>query len=74
MVYAITVMGKVKLLAPVAGEWAVPVMVCSIHNVCGAEVLEKSNVESVMVLEKENDTQTFLSGEYSDLYGVLLNQ
>ena len=57
MVYVTTAMEMVKLLAPVGGEWAVPVMVCSIHNVCGAEVLEKSNVESVMVLEKENDAQ-----------------
>ena len=57
VVYAITVMGKVKHLAPVVGEWAVQVMACSIHNVCGAEVLEKSNVESVMVLEKENDAR-----------------
>ena len=57
MVYAITVMGTVKHLAPVVGEWAVLVMACSIHNVCGAEVLEKSNVESVMVLEKENDAR-----------------
>lgn len=57
VVYVTTAMEMVKLLAPVVGEWAVPVMVCSIHNVCGAEVLEKSNVESVMVLEKENDAQ-----------------
>ena len=57
VVYVTTAMEMVKLLAPVVGEWAVPVMACSIHNVCGAEVLEKSNVESVMVLEKENDAR-----------------
>lgn len=46
----------VKLLAAVAGEWAVLVMVCSIRNVYGVVVRENSNADSVTVLAKENDT------------------
>ena len=56
MVYVTTVMGMVKLLAAVAGEWAVLVMVCSIRNVYGVVVRENSNADSVTVLAKENDT------------------
>ena len=56
VVYAITVMGKVRLLAVVVGEWAVPVLECSILNVFCVVAREKLNAESVAVLEKENDT------------------
>lgn len=45
----------VKYRAAVVGEWAVPVMVCSIRNVFGAVVREKSNAEFVAVPAKEND-------------------
>ena len=56
VVLAITVMGMVKLLAEIVGEWAVLVMECFMHNVYGVVVREKSNAESVAVLVKENDT------------------
>ena len=56
VVYVTTAMERVKLLAAVVGEWAVPVMVCSIRNVYGVVVLGKSDAESVEVLAKENDT------------------
>ena len=56
MVYVTTAMEMVKLLAAVVGEWAVPVMVCSIRNVYGVVVRENSNADSVTVLAKENDT------------------
>lgn len=56
VVLAITVMGKVKSPAAVVGEWAVPAMECSMHNVYGVVVREKSNAESVAVPVKENDT------------------
>ena len=49
-------MEMVKLLATVVGEWAVPVMGCSIGNVYGVVVRENSNADSVAVLAKENDT------------------
>ena len=55
MVYVTTAMEMVKLLAAVVGEWAVPVMVCSIRNVYGVVVRENSNADSVTVLAKEND-------------------
>lgn len=50
-------MEMVKLLAAVVGEWAVPVMVCSILNVYGVVVRENSNAEPVTVQVKENDTK-----------------
>ena len=56
VVYVTTAMEMVKLLAAVVGEWVVPVLVCSMHNVYGVVVREKSNAESVTVLAKENDT------------------
>ena len=56
VVYVTTVMEMVKLLAAVVGEWAVPVMGCSIRNVYGVVVRENSNADSVAVLAKENDT------------------
>ena len=56
MVYVTTVMEMVKLLAAVVGEWAVPVLECSILNVFFVVAREKLNAESVAVLEKENDT------------------
>ena len=56
VVYVTTAMERVKLLAAVVGEWAVPVMVCSIRNVYGVVVQENSNADSVAVLAKENDT------------------
>ena len=56
VVLAITVMGMVKLLAEIVGEWAVLVMECFMHNVYGVVVREKSNAEPVTVLAKENDT------------------
>lgn len=55
VVYVTTAMEMVKLLAVVVGEWVVPVMVCSIRNVYGVVVREKSNADSVAVLAKEND-------------------
>ena len=57
VVYVTTVMEMVKLLAAVVGEWAVPVMVCSILNVYGVVVRENSNAEPVTVQVKENDTK-----------------
>ena len=54
VVYAITVMGKVRLLAVVVGEWAVPVWECSILNVFCVVAREKLNAEFVEVLAKEN--------------------
>lgn len=54
VVYAITVMGKVRLLAAVVGEWAVPVLECSILNVFCVVAREKLNAEFVEVLAKEN--------------------
>ena len=56
VVLAITVMGMVKLLAEIVGEWAVLVMEYFMHNVYGVVVREKSNAESVVVPVKENDT------------------
>ena len=56
VVYVTTAMERVKLLAAVVGEWAVPVMVCSIRNVYGVVVRENSNADPVAVLAKENDT------------------
>ena len=55
VVFVITVMGKVKFLAAVVGEWVVLVMECSIHNAFGAVVREKSNVASMAALVKGND-------------------
>lgn len=49
-------MERVKLIAAVVGEWAVPVMVCSIGNVYGVVVRENSIADAVAVLAKENDT------------------
>ena len=46
----------VKYRAAVVWEWVVPAMECSMHNVYGVVVREKSNAESVAVLAKENDT------------------
>ena len=54
VVHAITVMGKVRLLAAVVGEWAVPVLECSILNVFCVVAREKLNAEFVEVLAKEN--------------------
>ena len=47
-------MGKVRLLAVVVGEWAVPVLECSILNVFCVVAREKLNAEFVEVLAKEN--------------------
>ena len=55
VVLAITVMGMVKLLAEIVGEWAVLVMECFMHNVYGVVVREKSNAGSVAVPATEND-------------------
>lgn len=55
VVLAITVMGMVKLLAEIVGEWAVLVLECFMHNVYGVVVREKSNADSVAVPATEND-------------------
>ena len=55
VVLAITVMGMVKLLAEIVGEWVVLVMEYFMHKVYGVVVREKSNAESVVVPVKEND-------------------
>ena len=48
-------MGKVRLLAAVVGEWVVPVTVCSIRNVYGVVVREKTNADTMEDKEKEKD-------------------